>query len=281
MQRQLASLLAAKEKQPRGRRKDLSLPVKRSKRSPSPSLRLSLSPAASRSHPHRSADHQLSLPRRDSLVDQDAPLAARLAASKSSRQDALLASPPASRSRFDVRQDAHQDASFSRSLHDALQDSRQEARRLARRDSRQDARQLVRQDALQDARLLSKQDARQDAHQDARQDARQDAPQDAHQDARQDAPVRVVPEFSAASSHEKRSLGRIGPKGLCFSLAPEDSPVAPVEEADLSQESDSAEQEPPLSSFSDYRILASMLKELFPDKFQPSAPLSPPSQLAS
>ncbi|XP_066964301.1 telomere length regulation protein TEL2 homolog [Macrobrachium rosenbergii] len=51
---------------------------------------------------------------------------------------------------------------------------------------------------------------------------------------------------------------------------PEDSPVAPVK-ADLSQESDSAEQEQPLSSFSDYRVLAKICR--FLTVFKPTDPL--------
>ncbi|XP_064090887.1 serine/arginine repetitive matrix protein 1-like isoform X1 [Macrobrachium nipponense] len=228
MQRQLASFIAEREAEPRRRRKDSRLPIKRSKQSPSPSPRSSPSSASS-------------------------PSRFRLAPQRVSRG-------------FDERHPRH---SLDRKAH-----------RRDRRASRHDAPLAPLHDALHAARHDAPQAARNDASHAAA--TRQDAPFADLRDA-SEAAVKDAWPCSASTSSKRRSLLRVGPQDLRPPRIFKDSPVAPVEEGELLSSSEPADEEQPStsSSTSDYQVLARLLRDLFGDKFQPSAPRSPPSQLAS
>lgn len=242
MQQQLSSFIAERESRSRPRRKDVRLPVKRSRRSPSPAPRSSPSSA---SPARRGRNPRLSSPEG---VGED-------------RRDVTPGRPPLpSRSR--------------RHVHLFVDDARQapDVGHAARRDALRDD---------PDVRHAARRDARLDA-QEARHAARRDAPMDVF-DSLQDAPPavavgsRVVPGSPAAlhasSSSKQRSLRRVSsPTSLCSS---------PPDVGDRLRVSESEDEIKDQSSSSDYQILVKLLKELFPDKFLPAVPLSPPSQLTS
>ncbi|XP_064119520.1 uncharacterized protein LOC135224451 [Macrobrachium nipponense] len=156
-----------------------------------------------------------------------------------------------------------------------------------RRSSCHDAPRAPLRDALHAAQHDAPQAARYDAslaasaRRDAHQDARQDAPFADLRDA-SEAALKDARPCSVSSSSKGRSLLRAGPQGLRTSRTLKDSSVASVEEGELSGLSEPADEEQPSTlSSSDYQVLARLLRDLFGDKFQPSAPRSPPSQLAS
>ncbi|XP_064088372.1 serine/arginine repetitive matrix protein 1-like [Macrobrachium nipponense] len=272
MQQQLASLLAEREVEPRRRRKDDKLPIKRSKRSPASSDRSSLSPVSTPSRFHAShlqlGKESEELPPKDSytvrkktrptlrcvpLSSHRGSLYPKIDVLSAAKQGGLQAEKQDMDAYMDAKRGAQlswrsESASVTLGRQADSAGTRRDARLDVKRDARLDARCGARMDAECDKFTNTRTDVMNDALLDTHQDSQRDICLDArrHSNIRRDSHREIVQETStsipepmdtnvqnAPGTSQQRSSSKIGPKGLKPPSSGGPS-AAPTEEGGLS-----------------------------------------------